>query len=91
MEEVVLVANIALEKVMEHIPKITFLNHRGTAHPLAMIETLATLEKCLPGDTVITHNDRRPEDLIVELNKLGYSYAILELPDGSVKVKIYKP
>ena len=84
-------ANIALEKVMEHIPKITFLNHRGTAQTLAMIESLSALEKSLPGDTVITHNDRRPEELIAEIKKLRYSYKLLELPDGSIKVKIYKP
>lgn len=91
-EEVIDMVSIAVKKGTStyRIPKIMTLNHLGLHSPLPMIATLSELEKCLPGDTIVTHTDRLPEDLLDKLSEHGYAYNILHLADGTVKVKIYK-
>ncbi|CAG7641744.1 hypothetical protein PAESOLCIP111_04264 [Paenibacillus solanacearum] len=66
------------------------LDNRGLEPPQPMMRTLAALERSLPGDEIVIHNDRVPVFLIEELNRLGCLYSTEEQPDGTAKVKIQK-
>lgn len=71
-------------------PKTITLDNRGLELPQPMMQTSATLDRCLPGDVVQIHNDRVPIFLIEELNHLGCPFEVEGQEDGSATVNIQK-
>ncbi|HEX7057827.1 MAG TPA: DUF2249 domain-containing protein [Bacilli bacterium] len=67
------------------------LDNRGLQPPQPMMRTLAKIDACKSGESVLIHNDRVPVFLIEELKAMGCAYTIYEQPDGSAKVLITKP
>lgn len=59
--------------------------------PLPMVRILETLRDLGPGETLLVQHARRPIHLYPKLEALGCSHETIELPDGSVRVRITNP
>ena len=67
-----------------------FLDNRGLEPPNPMIRTLERLETLAPGEVLVIHNDRVPIYLLPQLQDAGAEFEVMELDDGSARVRITK-
>lgn len=70
--------------------KVLELDNRGLDPPEPMVRVLDTLEGLRPGDRLVVRNDRRPIFLYPELAERGFRHHTEDLPDGTVRVVIWK-
>jgi len=66
------------------------LDNRGLEPPMPMVRTLEALEGMETGDVLTIHNDRVPVYLLPQLEEIGVTYRVEELPDRSARVRIVK-
>ncbi len=71
-------------------PRVLELDNRGLAPPEPMLRVLERLGELRPGDRLVVRNDRRPLFLYPELAERGFRHHTEDLPDGTVRVVIWR-
>ncbi len=70
--------------------RVIELDNRGLAPPEPMVRVLDAAAELRPGDRLVVRNDRRPLFLYPELAERGLCHHTEDLPDGTVRVVIWR-
>ncbi len=70
--------------------RVIELDNRGLAPPEPMVRVLDAAADLRPGDRLVVRNDRRPLFLYPELAERGLLHHTEDLPDGTVRIVIWR-